>query len=111
MKSDRKAEEIPFKDVCLVDSFRAHRFKVPYVSDGPFWALKDGRAMLAPFGISIVKVPEGISGIDGMSKCVVHDPEYPTRKGPVEHFQALKKVDGELLLADTHLANSFRPLT
>eukprot|EP00435_Cladocopium_sp_Y103_P070520 s12_g35.t1 len=28
-----------FKEVCLIDSLRAHRFKVPYKADGPFWAV------------------------------------------------------------------------
>ena len=67
--------------------------------------------MLAPFGKSIVKVPGGISDVDDMSKYIVHDPECPTRKGFEKHFQALKKVDGELLLADSHHAKSFRPCT
>lgn len=36
-------------DVCLVDSLRAHRYKVPYSSNGPFWALKDGNYFLRPW--------------------------------------------------------------
>ena len=39
-----------FKDVCLVDAFRALGIKVPYKQDGPFWAIQDGAAMLEPFG-------------------------------------------------------------
>lgn len=33
-----------------MDSFRSVGVKVPYSSDGPFWALADGRKMLVPFG-------------------------------------------------------------
>ena len=33
-----------------MDSFRSVGIKVPYSGNGPFWALKDGRKMLAPFG-------------------------------------------------------------
>lgn len=34
-----------------MDSFRSVGVKVPYSSDGPFWALADGRKMLLPFGL------------------------------------------------------------
>ena len=36
-------------DVCLVNSFRALGYKVPYTSSGPFWAIKDGNRFLAPW--------------------------------------------------------------
>ena len=39
---------VHFRDVCLVDSIRALGIKVPYVSDGPFWAIADGNDMLRP---------------------------------------------------------------
>ena len=39
-----------FADNCLVDSLRSVGIKVPYTKAGPFWALKDGDDMLAPFG-------------------------------------------------------------
>ena len=38
-----------YKEVCLVDSLRAHRYKVPYTKDGPFWAVADGNALLQPW--------------------------------------------------------------
>ncbi|CAK0814461.1 unnamed protein product [Prorocentrum cordatum] len=100
-----------FKDVCLVDALRAHRYKVPYVADGPCWAQKHGNQMLAPFGKSIQKVSGGISAVDDTSKYVIFDPAKRTDLGTVAHFQALKKVDGELLLADTNKASSFKPFT
>ena len=35
---------------CLVDSFRAMGLKVPYIGDGPYYAVRDGMAMLLPLG-------------------------------------------------------------
>ena len=35
-------------DVCLIDALRAHRFKVPYCEDGPFYAVQDGSKFLRP---------------------------------------------------------------
>ena len=32
-----------------MDSLRALGFKVPYLGNGPFWAMRDGNAMLKPF--------------------------------------------------------------
>ena len=37
-------------DVCYVKAFRSLGFRVPYLRDGPFWALADGTEMLRPFG-------------------------------------------------------------
>ena len=44
------ARPMHFADNCLVDSLRSVGIKVPYTKAGPFWALKDGDEMLAPFG-------------------------------------------------------------
>ena len=44
-----------YEETCLVDAFRAHRVKVPYERSGPFYALKDGRRLLAPFSRSIAR--------------------------------------------------------
>ena len=35
--------------MCLVDTLRVLGVKVPYISDGKFWALTDGNIMLEPF--------------------------------------------------------------
>ncbi len=37
-----------FQDVCLIDSLRAHGFKIPYIGDGPFWVIADGNRFLQP---------------------------------------------------------------
>lgn len=37
-------------DVCFVNAFRSLGVHVPYLRDGPFWALADGTEMLRPFG-------------------------------------------------------------
>ena len=37
-------------NVCLVDALRSLGVPVPYVCDGPFWALRDGNRMLSGFG-------------------------------------------------------------
>lgn len=42
--------EEKFKDVCLIDTLRAHGYKLEYASDGPFWAIRDGSTFLEPFG-------------------------------------------------------------
>jgi hypothetical protein len=38
-----------FREVCLIDSLRAHRYKVQYTADGPFWAMADGNKFLRPW--------------------------------------------------------------
>lgn len=38
-----------YVEVCLVDALRAHRYKVPYTCNGPFWAMQDGNAFLSPW--------------------------------------------------------------
>ena len=38
-----------YEEVCLIDSLRAHRYKVQYTKDGPFWALADGNTFLQPW--------------------------------------------------------------
>lgn len=45
-----KQSEGVFQDTCLIDAFRSVGVRTPYLKDGPFWALADGAAMLAPFG-------------------------------------------------------------
>lgn len=35
--------------MCLIDSLRAHRLKVPYKADGPFWAVSHGNEFLQPW--------------------------------------------------------------
>ena len=42
--------EEKFQDVCLIDTLRAHGYKVDYASDGRFWAIQDGSTFLEPFG-------------------------------------------------------------
>ena len=42
--------EEKFQDVCLIDTLRAHGYKVDYASDGPFCAIQDGSTFLEPFG-------------------------------------------------------------
>lgn len=37
-------------NVCLVDALRSLGVRIPYVCDGPFWALRDGNRMLSGFG-------------------------------------------------------------
>lgn len=47
----RQGQSHRYVEACLVDSFRSVGVKVPYSSDGPFFALADGRNMLLPFGL------------------------------------------------------------
>ena len=49
-RSQKRQTYMHFADNCLVDSLRSVGIKVPYTKAGPFWALKDGDEMLAPFG-------------------------------------------------------------
>ena len=35
-----------YRDTCLIDAFRAPRFKVKYQGQGPFFAVRDGSTML-----------------------------------------------------------------
>ena len=42
---------------------------------------------------------------------MIYDPEHQNWGDDQGHFQALKKVDGRLLLANSHRTNSFKPLT
>lgn len=39
------------RDVCLVDAFRSMGLKVEYESDGPFYAVADGRRILSSIGL------------------------------------------------------------
>ena len=43
-----RREDIRFSDTCLIDSLRALGIRVPYVRNGPFWALRDGGEFLRP---------------------------------------------------------------
>ena len=45
----RKQAPAKFTDVCLVDAIRSLGVKVPYLKDGPLWALADGNELLEPF--------------------------------------------------------------
>ena len=73
-ESDRTC---PYKNVCLVKTFRALKISVPYTGDGPFWALADGNIMLRPFGLRLRVVEDS----------VLQPGRYVAYKN--EHFQAL----------------------
>ena len=46
---DPKQMSGKFSHVCLVDAMRSLGVKVPYLKNGPFWALADGNPLLEPF--------------------------------------------------------------
>lgn len=43
-------KDVQKTNVCSVDALRSLGVPVPYVCDGPFWALRDGNRMLSGFG-------------------------------------------------------------
>lgn len=47
--SSSQAGEDRKRNVCLIDALRSLGVRVPYVIDGPFWALRDGNVMLQQF--------------------------------------------------------------
>ncbi|OLP84293.1 Localization factor PodJL [Symbiodinium microadriaticum] len=51
--------EQKFQDVCLIDTLRAHGYKVDYASDGPFWAIQDGSTFLEPFRKTVARTTWG----------------------------------------------------
>ena len=50
-------DDCHFKDICLIHSLRALGMDVPIDRSGPFRALTDGNAMVAPFGHRLLHVP------------------------------------------------------
>ena len=77
-----------FKDVCLIDAFRALGVKVPYTCDGKFWALADGNRMLQPFCRKLDSIERPRFGIHG--KYVLHFND---------HFFALQMYDEEFTIS------------
>jgi len=49
-------EGVEFSDVCLVTALRNLGVLVPYVTNGPFRALRDGNRFLEPFGKHLARV-------------------------------------------------------
>ena len=69
-----------FVDTCLVDALRAHRYKVPYTGNGPFWAVADGSEMLKPLHKTIR--PGSCSDLSAEGEYVL---------GYQRHFVALRR--------------------
>ena len=55
----------PSAATCLVDCLRARGLKVPYTSQGPFWAIADGCRFTEPFGLL---------GLRLLAMCTEHPP-------------------------------------
>jgi len=53
---DDDVSEDMLKDVCLPLCFRCYGIPVPLTTSGPFWIIKDGNAMLRPFGYCVLPV-------------------------------------------------------
>eukprot|EP00959_Pyramimonas_sp_CCMP1952_P025203 528719-Pyramimonas_sp.AAC.1 len=59
-----------FVDTCLVDCFRNYGLPVTATRNGPFWILRDGNAMLRPWGHAATPVPRHSILEDG--RYIVH---------------------------------------
>lgn len=55
--SDHGEPQRVFADTCLAVALQCLGFAVEVNSDGPFWAIRDGNRLLAPFGQILVPVP------------------------------------------------------
>ncbi|CAE7235509.1 unnamed protein product, partial [Symbiodinium sp. KB8] len=57
LQSARNEGPLRYRDTCLVNALRAHRFKIDFEANGPFFAVRDGSKMLRPFRHSIAAAP------------------------------------------------------
>ena len=72
-----------------MSTLRALGVNINYVTDGKFWAMRDGNAMLAPFGLRLSPAHQFLYGEPG---------RYVMLAGG--HFQALRLHSVELYVRD-----------
>ena len=87
------------RDVCLVQSLRGLGVPVPVTRSGPFWALRDGTAMLEPFSMALAPIPLKCAQEDG--KYVAHIENHFTAYLKHQHIVVCLSNDGPRLL-DAH---------
>ena len=84
--SSSRRQSIPqchFENTCLIDALRAHRLKVPYTCEGPFYALRDGCRFLRPLGLALQR--SSPQDIMSEGKFIV---------GYNHHFVAVRRLNG-----------------